>query len=50
MCAMFSLEGVGEIELIQFKVIGNADIAHHLNLFGTSEVFTREKDESDDPW
>jgi len=41
MCTMFSLEGVGEIDLIQWKVIGTSKIAHHLNEYGTAETFTK---------
>lgn len=50
MCTIFSLEGVGEIDLVQFKVIGSSKIAHHLNLYASAEVFSPVEDESSDLW
>ena len=50
MCTIFSLEGLGEIDLIQFKVIGSSRIAHHLNLYGNPDLFHPVANESSDPW
>ena len=50
MCTMFSLEDVGEINMIQWTVIGSSKIAHHLNVYGTEETFTPSKNEAEDPW
>jgi len=50
MCTMFSLEDVGEINMIQWKVIGTSKIAHHLNVYGTEQTFTPSENEAEDPW